>query len=449
MKKITSFLMMLLTVTFGFAQQEVVQDFEDNETFFFAGFGGLDASIEADPATGGTNGNTLQLVTSESGNVWQGGEIVQEGDGLYFDLSSDITISIDVYATQAFTLMSKLENGEDGAPNSGAAQDYTTPNQWQTLTFTFNDNLDGTAPADGVYAKLVFFPNWDSNTDNFGASPQAFTVNVDNITSEAVAPTPPAQPETAAPTPPARPAEDVFSVYSNAYTNESSDLGAFGGGSLLALDVDGDDFIRLSGAPGANLQWFFGIPDGVDLSSYTHYHIDYFFEGDVPGEGAVFQTIIQGFDSNSEFTGNTLHNITPTETGVWLSLDIPIESFNGGTSVRTNIGQMQLAMAGPAFGPTFVDNIYFHKNTTLSNNDFSQIEFNVYPNPAQSQWTIEAGSNTIDQVQVFDLTGRQVLKVSGNEQSKVQLNASSLNAGVYLAKIQAEGTSKSIKLIKK
>jgi len=62
---------------------------------------------------------------------------------------------------------------------------------------------------------------------------------------------------------------------------------------------------------------------------------------------------------------------------------------------------------------------------------------------------LDAGTGSIDQIQVYDLTGREVLKTAGNKQSKVEVNASSLNSGVYLAKVTSEGRSRSIKLIKK
>lgn len=87
--------------------------------------------------------------------------------------------------------------------------------------------------------------------------------------------------------------------------------------------------------------------------------------------------------------------------------------------------------------------------STLSSQSFQALNLSVYPNPALDHWTIDSRANTIKNVQVYDLTGKLVLEVSGNEQAKVEIDASALNSGVYLANIQAEGSSKSIKLIKK
>jgi hypothetical protein len=462
MKKITIFLIMLLMVTFGFSQQEVIQDFEDGGLGATFGDGAL-AALVPDPETGGTRGQVAQLTSSSTGIFFQG-VIISFFAGIQVDLTTDKSMEMDVYSLSPITIAPKVINGADGAPDSTTSASHNGSG-WETLTFTFNDGFDGTVTANGIYSAFVIYFNWDSNIDNFG-DPQDRVFYVDNISGISFVDTcsngvqdgdetgvdcggscGPCPPSITAPTPPARSAEDVFSVYSNAYTGEPSDLDAFGGGSLQTFDIDGNDFIRLSGAPGANLQWFFGIPSGVDLSSFTHYHMDFYFEGDVPGEGAIFLTIIQGFDENSNFTGNTLHNVTPTETGAWLSLDIPISTFNGGTSVRTNIGQMQLAMAGPAFGPTYVDNVYFHKNTTLSNNTFSKAEFKVYPNPSKGDWNIRT-TETIKSIQVYNITGRLVREVNVNA-SEAVINTLGLSSGVYLAKVSNElDQTKTIKLIK-
>ena len=77
MKKIT-LLLMLVTTTLMTAQQVVVQNFENPALFTFAGFEGLSsATIETDPAAGGTRMNNLKLVSQSAGNPWQGAEIVQ------------------------------------------------------------------------------------------------------------------------------------------------------------------------------------------------------------------------------------------------------------------------------------------------------------------------------------------------------------------------------------
>jgi hypothetical protein len=463
MKKIT-LLMMLLCVTFGFSQQIVVQDFENGG--LGGPFGGAAAAIVADPETGGTRGNVAMLTASAGGQFFQGINIALTSP---VALTTDKTMEIDVYSLTPISIAPKVINGADGSPDSTAAISHTGSG-WETLIITFNEGLDNTVTANGVYSAFVIYYNWDTAINNFINPPIDRVFYVDNIVGNQApascsdgiqnqdetgidcggscpnaCPVPPSE---AAPTPPNRPAADVFSVYSNAYTAEPSSFGVFGGGSVQDLSINGDDYLQLSGAPGANVQWQFGIPNGVDLSSFTHYHMDYYIEGAVPGEGAVWQTIIQGFDATTgNFTGNTLHNIIPTTTGVWLSLDIPISTFNGGVSVRDNIGQMQLAMAGPPFGPTYIDNVYFHKDTVLSTNDFTSNEFEIFPNPTKDLWNINSNGQIIQSVQVFDILGKQVLSLQP-EASEVVVSASGLKDGIYLTKITTERGTRTIKLVK-
>ena len=79
-----------------FGQQSVLEDFEETPTL--EGFEGLgSAAIEADPATGGTNGDTFKLVTASGGNGWQGAQ-VDLPSGSYADLTTDKT-TVFVYGT--------------------------------------------------------------------------------------------------------------------------------------------------------------------------------------------------------------------------------------------------------------------------------------------------------------------------------------------------------------
>jgi hypothetical protein len=205
MKKMT-FLMMLLAVSFGFSQQEVVQDFEAAPQV--AGFEGLtSATIIADP-TGGGNGNVFQLVTNTGGNPWQGGEVYLV-DSSVLDLNTDITISVDVYSTVAFSPMAKVESSVGAAP--AANTQNHTGSGWETLTFTFNTNSDDTATANGIYTKVVFFPNRNSGDNGWNTPPIDVTVLFDNIVGEkAVLVSTNTPPSTAAPTPSALPANEVI-----------------------------------------------------------------------------------------------------------------------------------------------------------------------------------------------------------------------------------------------
>lgn len=78
MKKIT-FLMALLTMSFGFAQTNL-EDFESTP-IDFAGFEGLgDASVVANPSVDANNGSATvgRMMVVQAGNPWQGANLVMQ-----------------------------------------------------------------------------------------------------------------------------------------------------------------------------------------------------------------------------------------------------------------------------------------------------------------------------------------------------------------------------------
>ena len=82
---------------------------------------------------------------------------------------------------------------------------------------------------------------------------------------------------------------------------------------------------------------------------------------------------------------------------------------------------------------------------TLSAEDFSISNFNVYPNPARDLVNIVSVNQQISSVQVFDLLGKEVL--SDSQLNNNQINVSSLSQGVYMLKLNTDDNSVLKKLI--
>lgn len=82
----------------------------------------------------------------------------------------------------------------------------------------------------------------------------------------------------------------------------------------------------------------------------------------------------------------------------------------------------------------------------LGVNDYKINDFNVSPNPSNNVWNIK-GQQTIENIQVFDVLGKQVMTVKPNN-TDVELNANTLPKGLYFAKMNTEYGSNTIKLIK-
>ncbi|NNF86764.1 MAG: T9SS type A sorting domain-containing protein [Winogradskyella sp.] len=82
---------------------------------------------------------------------------------------------------------------------------------------------------------------------------------------------------------------------------------------------------------------------------------------------------------------------------------------------------------------------------TLSNDEFNQTSFSLYPNPTNTGLVnISTSTNEVMNVQVFDVLGKKVkqLIVANNS-----INVSELNAGVYFVKITQNNASATKKLI--
>ncbi|WP_272149715.1 hypothetical protein [Tenacibaculum aiptasiae] len=178
---------------------------------------------------------------------------------------------------------------------------------------------------------------------------------------------------TPAPTPPTRNSADVVSVFSNAYTNINIDFynGFFGGQTTEggAVDLGAENVIRYTNLNFVTVQ--FSNPT-VDVSQMTTLHLDIKVDESVAGGDAI--TIELGdFGGDGVFGGvgsddsaGSATPITGFTEGQWLSVDIPISSFTGGTGAgftgltnTTNLAQVTFVSS--TISNITVDNIYFYK----------------------------------------------------------------------------------------
>ena len=423
----------------------LIEDFETLANFTFAGFEGLgSATIDTDPALGGTKLKGLKIVSSSIGNAWQGAEVVLKTSKI--KLTTNKTVKIDVYSNTVFTLLGKVEAGN--GPASATAASYTTPGVWQTLTFTFNQALDNSGIANGEYSKIAFFPNWNGN---FGTPPTDFTVNIDNITAEKTTVVDPT-PLTAAPTPPNRLPADVVSIYSDAYTSISpinTDAGWCGTGSVIATtagSVDNNVFAY----KGNNCQGITFPSDSRDLTGFTNIHVDFFIAAGTDLIGKVFNLKIvptTGGGNDDVSINIDINGISPAPVpGTWYSYD---RSFTANELLKITTSPImhEFAVTSNLNNVVWYDNVYIHKGTTLGTAKFEKSNLKVYPNPATSNLTIEANS-TIERVSIYNVLGQEVLSKSPKASNTI-LDISNLQKGTYIVRTTSEGTTETSKVLKK
>ena len=460
MKKIT-ILITLMLFSFANAQQVLIENFETPSAFTVNKFEGLsDASIVADPAAGGTRGNGLKLVSVSTGNPWQGAEVIFSTSKIR--LTTDKTMKVDVYSTQAFSILGKAEVG---GPASATSANYTTPNQWQTLTFNFAVPKDGTVAANADYGKVAFFPNWKSTDNGFNTPPANFTIYVDNITGVKVS-TAPALLPPAAPTP-TTPNAQVFSLFSDTagFTNVWTPNYSFGG-FLGKPDLDTTTGVNTAIKMDFSAQ---GYGEGLDpllprkdVSSYGFLNFSYYVQSGVDnpagslGNQFYFDLISRIGETNTEAfygIGSTLLTTGPASEQVakvmvfdsWQTVSIPLSAFVGFSPA--NFFQFKIgASSDLRTKVAFFDNIYFSVNNPLGTASFETSKVSMYPNPAKSSVTIDA-NNAIERVAVYNILGQEVLSKKPNTNSTT-LQTSALQRGIYIVKSTIGGKTTTSKLVK-
>ena len=452
----------------GAENNVLLEDFDGSpNTEAFEGL--TSATIEADPVSGGTNGNALKLITNPGGNGWQGATIFFAA-GSYANISTNKTIAVDVYATSAISIMAKVEDeGKFSSPAAANTQTHTGSG-WETLIFTFTTGSDGSSVANGTYIKVAIFPNRKADDTGWNAPVVDQTIYIDNIKSTEAAPqhqnglqdgdetgvdcggaVAPAcsvvvtGPTDAPATPPVRNAADVISVYGEAYgtaiglNNTTWDKSTFAdetiaGNVVLKVELSGGDFI------GADLG------QKIDATNMTHFHIDYWLAGDLLTGQTMNTKWSNHAGGNAETSSFQDYNAAP-EVGSWKSRDIDITALTGDTS-RDELAQLIISLAasgGTHPSTIYIDNVYFYKEGTASINDI-KINVNVYPNPVKDILNV-ISAESIDVVRIFDLNGRVVKQATPNK-ANFDMDVANLSKGVYLVKLNAGNKEATTKLIK-
>jgi hypothetical protein len=135
-----------------------------------------------------------------------------------------------------------------------------------------------------------------------------------------------------------------------------------------------------------------------------------------------------------------------TNTGTWISLDIPLASFTiagGGSLNRNDLAQIVITSD---LGTVYYDNFYFHKNTTLGTQKFETSSVKMYPNPVKNTLTIEANGE-IQRVSVYNILGQEVLKASPKSNTAT-LQTNELQKGVYMVTTEIDGKMSTSKVVK-
>lgn len=244
---------------------------------------------------------------------------------------------------------------------------------------------------------------------------------------------------------------------------------------------------------GTSNQWGGGFPDGpvvngatipVPVGAFNTYFVmptlvgpaEYIFEPVVVSMIGNFSGSGWGTDLDLQTTDNvhfTISNWTPVINGDWTDTEMHLkfrDNHDWSTQYGCNAGgngSNNLALIGTSqngvdggggdifipWGPTY--NVDFNRATgewtftdTLSTATYSNTKFSVYPNPTNNSWTFSSKDNAqITSIQIVDVLGK-VVTATAAASNQINVDASSLNAGVYFATVNSANATQTIKLVK-
>lgn len=84
---------------------------------------------------------------------------------------------------------------------------------------------------------------------------------------------------------------------------------------------------------------------------------------------------------------------------------------------------------------------------SLATTTFNSNNFRVSPNPTNNVWNFVSAKQAIESIQIVDMLGKTVMTINPKDMN-VTVDATSLNAGMYFAKISTANATETAKLIK-
>ncbi len=214
------------------------------------------------------------------------------------------------------------------------------------------------------------------------------------------------QPIVSAPTPPARSAQDVISMFSDAYTDVFVDTWrtSWSDANLEDIDIEGNPTKKYSALNFVGIE---ATTTTIDATTMTYFHTDIWSPN-----VTEFKVKLVDFGADGAFGGgdDVEHEITisnPTNDE-WVSLDIPLSDFTGLTT-RAHIAQLIYVGVPSGVTTVFMDNVYFYKDPEPA----SGLEgtwrlapeagaFKVGPNSGSGDWFTSDAQTVIDRACFFD-----------------------------------------------
>ncbi|MBN1449285.1 MAG: T9SS type A sorting domain-containing protein [Bacteroidetes bacterium] len=353
-----------------------------------------------------TSSTVAKFTALQSGNPWAGTESQHGADIGTFTLDeSNCTVKIMVHKSTISDVGIKFATAT-GASTGEIKVANTLVNQWEELVFDFSGKIGQVESTD--IDQIIIFPDFDvagRTGDNI--------IYFDNITfSEKIAtttgPTVPASTPTAA-------ANDVISLFSNAYTNVPVDTwsAVWDNADIADVQIAGDDVKKYSNLVFAGVEF---TSQTIDASGMTHFHMD-IWTPDPTDDPAAFRVKLVDFGADGAYGGGddvehelafTASNTPGFASEIWVSLDIPLTSFTG-LVTREHLAQMVIL---GDLKTVYVDNVYFWRGATeavptvaapaptAAADDVVSLFSNAYTNVSVDTWSAVWDQADLTEIQI-------------------------------------------------
>ncbi len=322
------------THTIGFESSEdgagwdwTVAENDDNPPLEF-----VDNPDATDPNTSET---VAKFTARQTGNNWALCFTNDDGEFTFDETNS--TVKIMVHKPVISNVGFKVE-GATGTPTELTVSNTVT-DAWEELTFDFS------AVEGQTFGRIVIIPDFvdphvtgqDRTSENI--------IYFDNIqVPDGVVPGPLPEPADAAPVPtPA--AEEVVSIFSDAYTDlEDTNFNPNWGQSTVVseVEVEGDSTLLYEGLNFQGIE----LASAQDLSDMVYLHLDFWSANSTALE--VF--LISQSAGEKNFVCTMVNES-------WVSLDIPLSHYTDQGLAITDIFQLKFV----GNGTVYLDNLFFSK----------------------------------------------------------------------------------------
>lgn len=356
-----------------------------------------------------------------NGAPWAGFESVHgQGIGVFNLTAANCQIKMMVYKSVISNVGLKFAT-PSGASSGEILVSNTLVNQWEELTFNFNNVLSN--PTSIGIDQIIVFPDFGQRSDNN-------ICYIDNIKFSNQDGSQSAAPMVPAPTP-TYPAASVISLFSNPYTNVTVDTwqAPWSSAQLTDLQIQGNDTKRYSAMNFAGIETLGG--NQLNLSNMTHLRLDYWTANMDP-----FKVKLVDFGSNGQYAGgddseSELSFIPIAQT--WNTLEIPLTQFSNLNSL-SHFSQLILSGEPIGMGVVFIDNVLFFDESQTGVLSDMNLKVKIGPNPCVDVLQITC-LEEIEGLEIIDALGQVQFQVSGLGK-KIVLSTASLPKGSYFLKVK-------------